>query len=626
MSNTNRITHRFLEVVKVTESALDRLLVPLLLFIGVAYAAWQALQRDWAELIVFSVGLALLFVLAVSKPLQKRILRQPLNRRHVTYVTLYCIYSAIWLNLMRLLPTVEPFGKDSSNFFALVIAIVALLIMMLRSLLMLIPFGYRLFITRLPVWEQLLIAVNEVIAAGLLAAYVGPQVLARLVQPGVFTTRVEPLYMLGITLLLGIYYFGMQMMWVNSLNGWLSQNRVWVRLARVLGLLALAVISMVIARRFIERTEPRTAELLGDAGFDLAILSIGSVVWLLTLVITFLAYTSSRGLRQRFFPDVLLDRLPKRLASFMRTISDMDMLLVLAVLLTLIPAYLFLLGDSGEVLGQARQQILQRGSAFIETSEQALALLFALPFYILTVLLLLVYAFVLSQPTLPADDREELIERLPIGLLIILIITLYLFAVPFSQVLTEGRLPQLPQDLARILAFNVVIPLGLLYAHYYFLIRLPYGRGQNQWRNGEGARLIQEQAEIDRRIENLNREINQLTQQWQDERLDTNSADPGRRIETLYRFVHLNGLRDDLNMRRLRIVTARQQLAEVTEAPVSLTVARLPARVISIGIPLLLAIQLYQWAILNNGLREVINNPNITVDQFFIILLEQLQP
>ena len=44
-----------------------------------------------------------------------------------------------------------------------------------------------------------------------------------------------------------------------------------------------------------------------------------------------------------------------------------------------------------------------------------------------------------------------------------LIITLYLFAIPFSQVLTEGRLPQLPQDLGRILLFNILIPLVLLY-------------------------------------------------------------------------------------------------------------------------------------------------------------------
>jgi hypothetical protein len=85
----------------------------------------------------------------------------------------------------------------------------------------------------------------------------------------------------------------------------------------------------------------------------------------------------------------------------------------------------------------------------------------------------------------------------------------------------------------------------------------------------------------------------------------------------------LNSLRDDLNMQRLQIIAARQQLAEVSEAPVSITVARLPLRVVSLGIPLLIAIQLYQWAFVNNGLHEIINTPNLTVDQFFRIILKQ---
>jgi hypothetical protein len=78
-------------------------------------------------------------------------------------------------------------------------------------------------------------------------------------------------------------------------------------------------------------------------------------------------------------------------------------------------------------------------------------------------------------------------------------------------------------------------------------------------------------------------------------------------------------------MQRLQVVAERQALAELSEAPVALAVARLPVRVVSIGVPLLLIIQIYQWAILNNGLQEIINNPNITVLEFFRALLQQAQ-
>ena len=87
----------------------------------------------------------------------------------------------------------------------------------------------------------------------------------------------------------------------------------------------------------------------------------------------------------------------------------------------------------------------------------------------------------------------------------------------------------------------------------------------------------------------------------------------------------MNGMRDDLNMQRLQVVSDRQQLAELSETPVSITIARLPVRVVSIGIPLLLAMQIYQWAVLNNGLREIVNNPNITIFEFFRAILRQTQ-
>ena len=79
-----------------------------------------------------------------------------------------------------------------------------------------------------------------------------------------------------------------------------------------------------------------------------------------------------------------------------------------STLATVIPVYLLLFGDTGGVVGGLRQQILQRGSALIETSEQALALLFTLPFYVLIVALLALYGYTLAQPTLSARQRDRL--------------------------------------------------------------------------------------------------------------------------------------------------------------------------------------------------------------------------
>jgi hypothetical protein len=72
----------------------------------------------------------------------------------------------------------------------------------------------------------------------------------------------------------------------------------------------------------------------------------------------------------------------------------------------------------------------------------------------------------------------------------------------------------------------------------------------------------------------------------------------------------------------LAIVRERQELAEISEAPVSLTVARLPARIFGLGIPLVLVFKIYEWAIVNDGLRHVANNPNIGVLEFFQTILE----
>jgi hypothetical protein len=197
--------------------------------------------------------------------------------------------------------------------------------------------------------------------------------------------------------------------------------------------------------------------------------------------------------------------------------------------------------------------------------------------------------------------------------------------VSFSQVVTEGDLPQLPQDLGRILAFDIVIPLLLLYLHYFVFVRLPYGRGQSRWRITREADLSRDLSSIDGEIKNLDLELTRLERAWHGGIFTDEGRDPALRFDALYEFVDLNGRRDKLNMSRLEIVTEKQQLAEVSEAPVSLAVARLPIRVVTIGIPLLLAIQVYQWAVLDDGLRQIANDPNIGIVEFFQIILEQVQ-
>lgn len=621
MAEKKRITHQFLEAVTLADSRFDRLYVPALLLLGVALTAWQALRADWLAFAALAAGTGLLLALTLSRPLQQRLLGGRPNRRHATYVALLWLYSLAWLNTVRPLLAAPTSGKSSATFYTLLLLTIALIIMITRALAMLTPWGYRFFATRIPVWEQLLIAANELIAAGLVATYVGGSVLPQQLQPDVFSVRFDMGYAVALTSVMLLYYLGMQAMWVQRANDRLSRTSVWLRLSRVFAPLTLVVATLVLADRFMDRAEPRTADLLGGASADLAILSLGAVVWLVLLTITVLVYTSRRGLRQRFLPDILLDCLPAPVSRFLTSISDTDLLLIMALLLTLLPAYFLLLNDAGGLINALSEQILWRGAVIVETRDQALALLFAAPFYLVAVVLLALYAYVLGRSFVPARDRDVLVASLPVGFLIVLIITLFLFAVPVGQVLTTGRLPQLPQDLGRVLAFNVLIPLILLYAHYFALVRWPYSRGQAVWREQENARLIDEQATTDTRIDQLNAEIAQLDADWH---AQTTTADASR-FETLFRYMQLNSLRDDLNMQRLQIVAQRQQLAELSEAPVSIAVARLPLRIVSLGIPLLIAIQVYQWAVVNNGLREIVNTPNLTVDEFFRIILQQAQ-
>jgi hypothetical protein len=417
-----------------------------------------------------------------------------------------------------------------------------------------------------------------------------------------------------------LYYLTMQAMWIQRFNDALSQTHIWLRLARVFAPIGVVVSIVFIARRIVERADLRSTTLLNSAATNLAVLAIAPVFLQLIVVVTYLLLTSSQGIRQRFLPDLLLDRLSPRLAGTFRSISDMDLMLIIALVTLTIPTVVVIGG--GNAITLLTRQIAQQGSVLVQTSEQALALIVSLPIYALILFVLILYCTVIARRSLSAEDRDELIARLPIGFLIILILTLYLFAVPVSQALIDGRLPRLPQDLGRILLFSILIPLVLLYSHYFLLVRLPYGRGQRLWRDAHGSALTRQLETVERRIDALNTEIDRLDLAWRDHRRE---SDPNSRFSTLYRYVQLNGMRDDLNMQRLRCISERQQLAEVSESPVSLTVARLPIRIVSLGIPLLLAIQIYQWAVLSNGLREIINNPNLTVVDFFREILSQLQ-
>lgn len=612
------ISQQLLQAVRVGERPASRLIVPFVITAGVVFALLRLLAGDIAHVGIALGAAVLLAILSANPTAQRRILGGDFKAEHIVYIVMAFVFAIFVTTLLRLLDGLPPTGKASEQTYFVLILLVAAGWMLLRSLLLLLAPFYKRFATAIPIWEQVLLAINEVIAAGLLALW-GADLLVHVFQPEVFTTRLDPLYTSGIGFLVTLYYFAMQFMWTQRWNDWLSQNRVWVRLARLFTPPALVVITLVIARRFIERTDPRTADLLSESELDLAVLALAPVIWMLVLVMILLMYTSGRGLRRRFLPDALLDRLPARVGRVLRSISDMDMLLIIAVLATFIPAYLFLVGDAQGVIGTLRAGILQGAGNLIETNEQALAVLFTIPFYVLCVALLSLYGLAFIQPTLPASERETLAERLPIGFLIIMIITLYLFAIPFSQVLTEGRLPQLPQDLGRILAFNVVIPLLLLYMHYFILIRVPYARGQKRWRERQNSHYGEQLEVIDTRIKTLNHRLNNIERRW------TTQRDETTRLESLYQYVQLNGQRDDLNMQRLQLVSEKQQLAEISETPVSIAVARLPVRVVSIGIPVLLAIQIYQWAILNDGLREIVNNPNITIIEFFQILLQQTQ-
>jgi len=614
----NPVRHRYYDLLATSGGTwFDRLLVPILLLIAVIYTGSRILVGDWVLVLASLPGIVLMVVLAGVGTFQRAVLRQPFTRSHAFYVGVFWVYSLLWVTIYRVLSVTPATGKESQSFYIISLLIAAISLRLLLSLFALTPLGYRLFMSRIPLWEQILVAINEFVAAGLFAFILGNE-LSRIIQPNVFTLRIEPVYSIGLLLLSWLYYLLMQVMWFQRGNSWLSRNTVWVRLARVLAPLALVMASLLIVRHFTILSEPRSANLLNTADLNQTILALSPILWMMIFFVLLLVYTGAGGLRRRLLPPRLLDELPAGLANALRTVSDMDILLIFGLFATAIPLQLVLLPDVA-VLGDLQQQLSQQ-NALIDSSEQALALIFALPFYLLTLLLLGIYAYVLQRPSLSASDRDSLVGRLPITMLVMFIITLYLCAIPFSQVLISGRIPNFQQDLGYILAFNVLIPLILLYSHYFVLVRLPYGRGQSRWRKQNGRYLETELGRINNRLQQLQDRIKQAEWSWRNQQPDANND--AQRIDMLYYMVTLNSERDRLNMERLRLVADRQEMTELSEAPVSLAVARLPARAFGLGIPLILTFKIYEWAIVNEGLREVAENPNIGVIEFFQTILE----
>lgn len=617
--NPGAITSQLLRAVRASsENPFDHFYAPALTLIGGGYSVLQILRGDLLLAGISTFSAALMLLLMLLPALQKTLLRQTFNRRHAAYIAYFWIFSLLWASVLRALLDIPPLGKDSELFY---IFLVLLVVFTYRAALLLFALtrrGYAIFISNLSLWEQILVVVNEFIAAGLFA-YISGRLLAVFVQPNIFTLQIDPFYTGGLLLLAFVYYFVMQLMWFRRWNDWLGRNVVWVRLARFFTPLALVIMTTMISRHFAILSDARSANLLGTANLNQAILALSPLVWMMIFFVFLLVYTGRRGLRQRFLPDLLLDHLPPRLKEFLETISDMDILLLCGVMMSSIPLHLFLFDDEAVgVIDLLRQQIEQQ-NALIDSSEQALALLFALPFYLLALTFMGLYAYVIANPDLPAKARDELVSKLPLGMLIIFIIVLYLCAVPFSQVLSEGRLPQLPQELGRVLAFDVLIPLVLLYLHYFLLVRLPYGRGQSRWREQEVRRLDRELERNQLNIKMLESDILRIDHTW------ASIRGVEQRLDLLYKLTELNGKRDQMNMDRLKVLSEKQELTEISDAPLSLTIARLPLRIVSLGIPLLIVFKVYEWAILNDGLREIANNPNIGLIEFFQIVLQQLE-
>ncbi|MEL6149255.1 MAG: hypothetical protein AAFR56_06490, partial [Chloroflexota bacterium] len=328
--------------------------VPFLLAAGFIYMAVLVFNGQWLVLLPLLPAWGALLAIAAYEPARQRLIGGRFTLPHVLHVIFYWVLASVWAVLLRQLLMTPAAGKESQFFYVALLAFVGITWAAARSALIWIyPRANEVFSVSIPSWEQVLLIINESIAIGLMA-YLWATVLVRVFQPFVFTTRLNLTYGLGLGGAALLYYVLLQFMWLQHWNARLSENRTWILLARIFSPFVLFVISVLIASRFTERTDPRTASLLDNADIDLAVLALVPVIWLLVLVIIFLVYTGDRGIRQRFLPDALVERLPQRIQNRLLATSDVDLLLVIGMLTTFIPVYLLFLGEGGGIVGQAR--------------------------------------------------------------------------------------------------------------------------------------------------------------------------------------------------------------------------------------------------------------------------------
>ncbi len=224
MQEIKRSTQQFLRAAQTSDAdtRFDRLLVPLMVAIGIGYTVFQVLQRDFVEAIIFGASVLLVIVLAGSRTVQTAVLGQSFNRRHATHVILIWGELVVLMNLLRLLANASPLDKSAAYFTALLIVIIGVTFMLTRSMLILTRRGYRFFSVQIPIWEQILLIINEAMAILIVSAFLARH-LTRLLMPDVFTIRADPLYVTVVGIAVLLYYIGTQLMWIGRMNEWLSR-------------------------------------------------------------------------------------------------------------------------------------------------------------------------------------------------------------------------------------------------------------------------------------------------------------------------------------------------------------------------------------------------------------------
>ena len=351
------IHHRFLNLLRVSDAdnVVDRWLLPILILLAMAFTGWQMLNGAWLLVLVSLAGIALMVTLATVQPIRRMILQRDFTRHHAFYVAIIWVCALLTVYVARQLIALPATGKESQLFYVFLVLMIAIVFRLLLAIYALFPAGYQLFMSRIPLWEQVLVAINEFVAAGLMALILGGE-LARALQPDVLTLRFDFWYSLGLMVAVITYYGLVQMMWVQRWNQWLSQRTVWLPIARVLFPFALVMATAIIIRHFTRLSDPRSANLLGTASIDQTILALSPIIWMMFFFGVLVVYTGNEGLRRLLLPDRLLKLLPERTYRALRTVSDMDVLMIIGAIASVIPLQVFVFNNDriiGNQIGRA---------------------------------------------------------------------------------------------------------------------------------------------------------------------------------------------------------------------------------------------------------------------------------